>query len=118
VGVDHRVTLSIEGQSPHAAVLKDISGTGCFFTTSAPVEDGWAVRMSFRLRPSGMCEASGKIVRLASSGFGVHFDSINRMLHGVIVTLLAAPPSERSAILGEISEAVIAIGPAEAVRGS
>jgi hypothetical protein len=118
VQVDHRVVLSIDGQPEHAGVLKDISGTGCFFATAAVVEDGWTVRMSFRLRPQGVCEARGRIVRRSSNGFGVRFDSINRMLHGVIVTLLAARPEQRSSILAEISEAMIEIGRFEVPRGS
>jgi hypothetical protein len=111
VRVEHRVMLSIAGQaSPQSAVLRDISDAGCFFETAAVVENGTAVSMSFRLRPRGVCEARGTIVRRAPDGFGVRFQSMNRMLHGVIVTLLAAVPNERSALLAEISEAVIQIG--------
>jgi hypothetical protein len=109
VRVDHTVVLAIAGRETRG-ILRDISDTGCFFETEAEVENGWAVSMSFRLRPRGTCEATGTIVRRAPEGFGVRFQSINRMLHGVIVTLLAAVPSERSTLLSEISEAVIQIG--------
>jgi hypothetical protein len=106
------VRLAISGSPDRVpAVLRDLSSSGCFFSTTAPVKLGWTVSVSFLLKPRELCEAQGRVVRAQSgSGFGVQFESVNETMRKLVATLVAIPPGEHGWLLAALCDPEIEIG--------
>jgi PilZ domain-containing protein len=93
------------------ATLRDLSESGCFFATAAPVRLGWTVSLSFLVMPRDLCQAEGRVVRaLTAQGFGVEFEKVNPTLLGLMRRLVATPESQRGWLLQALCDPHIEIG--------
>jgi hypothetical protein len=101
-----RVALHIAG-GPNVlpALLENISLGGCYFATAmARVSDGALVKLSFSMKPSGVCGATGRVVRCrVGQGFGVQFDEINEAMREFVGTLACTDEEGRSEVAAAIT---------------
>ena len=101
-----RVALHIAGgPAVLPALLENISLGGCYFATPvAAVSEGAAVSLSFSMRPSGLCAASGHVVRCrVGHGFGVQFQTINEGLRELVGTLTCTDEDGRAEVAAAIT---------------
>jgi hypothetical protein len=93
------------------AQLRDLSHSGCFFATAAPIRVGWTVSLSFLVKPREACEATGQVVREQNAqGFGVAFQKVNQPLLALVDRLLATPAEQQGELLRALCDLQIDIG--------
>jgi hypothetical protein len=110
-GIGLRAELAIAGVGAVPAVLRDLSVSGCFLTTTAPVKLGWTVCLSFLIKPRDLCQAEGRVVRAESAdGFGVEFAKVNGTLLALVDRLTATSPEQQGWLLEAICDPHIEIG--------
>jgi hypothetical protein len=110
VGLQARLAIDGVGYAV-PALLRDLSHSGCFFATEAPIKLGWTVSLSFLVKPRELCEAEGQVVREQNAnGFGVAFEKVNEPLLMLVDRLLSTPVEQRGVLLQALCDPQIEIG--------